>query len=210
MEIIFFDKLDSTQKYLINLVKNGLKKPTMIVANSQSAGIGSRGNSWISDRGNLYFSFFLNISDLATDLKTHSYSIYFAYLLKEILTKLGSKIWIKWPNDFYIGDKKVGGVITNKIDQGVVCGIGINLVNSPSFASNLDIKIDIKDVLNAYIKILNSKILWKQIFSKFLIDFQKSKDFYVNLDNDKISLKDAILCDDGSIFINNKKVYSLR
>ncbi|MFW3328905.1 biotin--[acetyl-CoA-carboxylase] ligase, partial [Aliarcobacter butzleri] len=54
------------------------------------------------------------------------------------------------------------------------------------------------------------KISWKQIFSDFKIEFEKSKKFQTTIDNQKISLESAILNDDGSIQINNKKVFSLR
>ena len=37
------------------------------------------------------------------------------------------KVGLKWPNDLFIGDKKVGGIITQATDKGVVIGIGINV-----------------------------------------------------------------------------------
>ena len=52
----------------------------------------------------IFFSFAIKIDELPTDLKLESASIYFAYLLKETLYELGSCVWLKWPNDFYIDD----------------------------------------------------------------------------------------------------------
>lgn len=56
--------------------------------------------------GNLFFSFVLKRNDLPSDLQIQSASIYFSYILKEVLALEGSKIWLKWPNDFYIDNKK--------------------------------------------------------------------------------------------------------
>ena len=57
---------------------------------------------------------------------------------------------------------------------------------------------------------LEKKILWKQTFSKFRIDFQKSKKFITHMGAQAVSLEGAQLCDDGAILLNEKKVYSLR
>ena len=57
---------------------------------------------------------------------------------------------------------------------------------------------------------VEKQISWKQIFSKLLIEFEKSKKFVATINGKKVPLSEAILCDDGSILINDKKVYSLR
>lgn len=209
--IKYFDEISSTQTALCDLVRNGdVKENFCIVAKSQTMGVGSRANKWQSENGNLYFSFCVEKSSLANDLPLVSASIYFAFIFKEILANLGSQIWLKWPNDFYLNDKKIGGVMTNKIGNFFVCGIGVNLVNSPNFASILDIKIDICDILEKFFKNIEKKIAWKQIFSKFLIEFQKSKNFITHNGGKTIILSDATLCEDGSILINGERMYSLR
>ncbi|MBF6677586.1 biotin--[acetyl-CoA-carboxylase] ligase [Campylobacter sp. RM11259] len=212
MVMEFVDEIDSTQKELCERVKHGIvKEPYCIVAKSQTNGIGSRQNSWISENGNLYFSFCVKKIHLPNDIKDVSVSIYFSCILKEILNEFGSRVWLKWPNDFYINDKKIGGTITTKINDFFICGIGLNLVNCPTNAAFLDITLSANDIVYAFIDRLKKRISWKQIFSKFLIEFQKSREFtFHNENNELISLKNAILCDDGSILINNKRMYSLR
>ena len=74
----------------------------------------------------------------------------------------------------------------------------------------LDINIEQDKLLFNYFKIIENIISWKQIFSLFKIEFQMSKKYETNVDNKKVALKNAILNDDGSIHIENKKVYSLR
>ena len=74
----------------------------------------------------------------------------------------------------------------------------------------LDISINPDVIINKYISKLKHAVSWKQIFSDFKIEFENSRRFRATIDNQKISLKDAILNDDGSVELNNKKVFSLR
>ncbi|MCT7594458.1 biotin--[acetyl-CoA-carboxylase] ligase [Aliarcobacter butzleri] len=211
MKIIRLDEVDSTHKYLKEYIsKNEYTSPLCIVTDLQTQGIGSRGNSWIGKKGNLFFSFALDINSLPKDLPLQSTSIYFTYILKNILKNLGSQVWIKWPNDFYIENKKIGGTITSMSKNLIFCGIGLNLLDVEKEYEKLDIKIDVDEVLKNYFFEIEKKISWKQIFSDFKIEFEKSKKFQTTIDNQKISLESAILNDDGSIQINNKKVFSLR
>ncbi|WP_198305391.1 biotin--[acetyl-CoA-carboxylase] ligase [Arcobacter vandammei] len=211
MKIIRLNEVDSTQTYLKNyIVENGYKNPLCIVTDFQSAGIGSRGNSWTGKKGNLFFSFVLDKNLLPKDLPLQSASIYFTYILKLILKKQGSKVWIKWPNDFYIEDRKIGGTITTLSKDLLYCGIGLNLQEISDEYGALDIKIEQNIILDDYFKEIEKTISWKQIFSLFKIEFQNSKKYKTTVDNQKISLKNAILNDDGSIHIENKKVFSLR
>ncbi|RZV13591.1 biotin--[acetyl-CoA-carboxylase] ligase [Aliarcobacter butzleri] len=211
MKIIRLDEVDSTHKYLKEyILKNEYKSPLCIVTDLQTQGIGSRGNSWIGKKGNLFFSFALDINSLPKDLPLQSTSIYFTYILKNILKNLASQVWIKWPNDFYIENKKIGGTITSMSKNLIFCGIGLNLLDVEKEYEKLDIKIDVDEVLKNYFFEIEKKISWKQIFSDFKIEFEKSKKFQTTIDNQKISLESAILNDDGSIQINNKKVFSLR
>jgi BirA family biotin operon repressor/biotin-[acetyl-CoA-carboxylase] ligase len=106
MEIKYFKTLLSTQTHLIEYIsKNNYNKPLCFVTQNQLQGKGSRNNSWIGKEGNLFFSFVLDIKLLPKDLLIQSASIYFSYILKEILVNYGSKILLKWPNDFYINNK---------------------------------------------------------------------------------------------------------
>ncbi len=211
MKIIVLDQIDSTHKYLKNLIKkDGFTYPTCIATSLQTEGIGSRGNLWKGVRGNLFFSFVLEKKDLPKDLQLQSASIYFSFILKDVLSILGSKIWLKWPNDFYINDKKIGGTITTATQDLIFCGIGLNLIDVEKEYGKLDITIDSELILNQYFKSLEKHSSWKDIFSQFQIEFLKSKKYKATLDNKKISLRNAILNDDGSIEINNKKVFSLR
>lgn len=207
----FVENIDSTQSYLIQAIKlNAIKPPFAIVANSQNSGIGSRNNSWESKSGNLYFSFCVKFDELTDDLPKESASIYFAMIMREFLAQMGSEIWVKWPNDFYLENKKIGGVITNLIGDVLVCGMGVNLVSAPENSTCLDINLTPTKIVYGFFDLLKFKLSWKLIFSKFSVEFEKSRSYTTHSNDGIISLKEAILCDDGSVIINNKKVFSLR
>jgi len=211
LQIHYLESVDSTQTYLKHKLQKGeLKAPVSVSANVQTNGLGSRDNSWSGYKGNLFLSFAIKLSDLPKDLKLESASIYFAYILKDTLEKENSKVFLKWPNDFYIEDKKIGGMITNIVGNNLVCGVGINLVKAPTEFNILDIEIDKKILLTKYFKNLKNNYSWKQIFSKFELEFYGNKFFYTHNNNHKILLKDAKLEEDGSILINDERIYSLR
>ena len=211
MQILSLDRVESTQTYLKELVlENKVSGSLAVVAKTQTDGVGSRDNSWMGLEGNLFLSFCIHVDDLPSDLKIESASIYFSYILKEVLKEFGSKVWIKWPNDFYIDDKKIGGMITNVLKEYLICGVGINIVNSPVNYSKLDIKISIDNLLNKYLKNVKKYYSCMHIFSKYNLEFYLNQKFYTHNNKLKISLENAELQNDGSIVVNGERIYSLR
>jgi len=209
--IHWFDSLESTHQYLIGKLRDGtLLAPCGVGATMQTKGVGSRGNSWVGETGNLFFSFCVEEKQLPFDLPLASVSIYFSVLMKEILEEKGSKVWLKWPNDFYCDEKKVGGMITSKIGAIIVGSIGLNIRIAPENFGTLDIIVTPNTLAEGLIEKVEEKISWKKVFSKYKIEFDQNRNFSFHLDGKLVSLRDAILCDDGSIELENKKVYSLR
>ncbi len=187
-----------------------LYAPICIGASSQTLGKGSRGNNWIGEEGNLFISVAIERSMMPSDLRLESSSIYLAFLMKQLLNSLGSKIWLKWPNDFYLGEKKVGGVITNLVGETLVCGIGINLVSAPENFEKIDIDIVAYDLTKAYSELFKNLPSWKQIFSNYRVEFENSRDFFTHDNNEKVALKRAVLREDGSLECDGQRIFSLR
>ncbi len=214
MEIRYLEEIASTHLFLVDSVRTGkIVPPFAVSAERQTCGVGSRGNSWKGMEGNLFLSFALHEAMLVPDLPKQSMSIYFSYLLKEVLAAFGSRVWLKWPNDFYIGDKKAGGTITAVVRGDiVVCSIGLNLKNAPSEFATLDINIAKKALLEAYFLKIKQHIFWKDIFRKYKVEFLQSTGFqyFDSAAQKKLHLKDAVLQDDGSIIVENRRIYSLR
>ncbi|HIQ27956.1 MAG TPA: biotin--[acetyl-CoA-carboxylase] ligase [Sulfurovum sp.] len=211
MEIKLFETLPSTQKYLIEqLQKNTLEAPIGILALQQDAGVGSRDNEWSGGRGNFFTSIAVKLQDLPKDLSLASASIYFSYIMKQTLVNLGENVWLKWPNDLYMKNEKIGGIITQKVKDTLVCGIGINLKKSQNGYSALQSDISSQFLLDKYLLKLEKFPNWKEIFSEYEIEFEQSREFSVHIENYKKSLVDACLQDDGSLIIEGVRVFSLR
>ena len=211
MEILSFDTLPSTQKYLLeHLEKKTLQAPIAVITTQQDSGVGSRDNSWSGGEGNFFASVAIDIEKLPSDLSISSASIYFSFIMKQTLVSLGENIWLKWPNDFYLNDDKVGGTITQKIQNTLVCGIGINLKNTQNGYRALSGDISPENLLKNYLAALEKFPKWKQVFSEYEIEFELSRKFSVHIENYQKSLSDATLCEDGSLIIEGKRVFSLR
>ena len=214
LEITYLKETTSTHKVLVEGIQSGIfKAPLALSADVQTSGVGSRDNSWQGGDGNLFLSFALKGDKLPADLPRNSLSIYFSYLMKETLSEFGSNLFLKWPNDFYLGDKKIGGTITKVLkDDVVVCSMGINLKTSPENFEIIDINIDKILLIESFFLKLKQDILWKKIFRKYKVEFSKSQRFlyYDEVRKEKVSLKDAKLLEDGSIELNGREVYSLR
>lgn len=148
--IIRLPETKSTNSYAIELLsKERPEEGCVVITDYQTQGKGTDTNTWESEKGkNLTFSLIL-YPKLAADQqfllnKAISLGIY-DFLVKEIP---GLKISIKWPNDLYIEDKKICGiliqnsVIGNKL-QYMVVGIGLN-VNQTLFISNAPNPVSLK------------------------------------------------------------------
>ena len=134
--VIHFKEIDSTNNYLKNSYKL-LDNFTFVVADYQSQGKGRNDRTWVSEEGqNLMFSFL--IKDPALLKKFSALSIISAIEVAKLLESYKFKgVSIKWPNDVFINDKKVCGILLEgQILEYLVVGIGLN-VNQKSFPDGL-------------------------------------------------------------------------
>ncbi len=202
-----FESLPSTQTYLLEKLKNdGLKAPILIWAKNQSAAIGSRGNVWESVKSALTFSLALNASDLPKDLPMQANALYLGFLFKEVLKELGSQTWLKWPNDLYLGDQKIGGVMVNVYKDMRVCGIGVNRVSTKWACLDIGASDDL--IIEGFLKKIEENLFWGEVLSKYALEFHKNNSFSFHNDwGEAVSLRDAGLLEDGRICIKGK-IYS--
>lgn len=135
MKQIHFESIDSTNIYLKNNYKN-LDNLTFISADEQTSGKGRSNRKWISEKGkNLMFSLLIKDEKLINNFK--SLSISSAYTIIKVLEEYGLKdLSIKWPNDVYVKDKKICGILLESISiekiEALIVGIGLN-VNQKEF-----------------------------------------------------------------------------
>jgi len=156
--------VDSTNSYLKEALSNSAPFPegTVIMAEEQFAGRGQASNSWISDPGkNLTFSILLKPVFLQPS-RQFELNKAISLALNDVLNGYFPGLArIKWPNDAYIGDKKIAGVLIENMVQGsqikhCIVGIGLNvnqqqypseLPNATSFYKILQSDVDLTTVL---------------------------------------------------------------
>lgn len=172
-------EVPSTNSYLSELCKKGeVKEYQTVIAENQTAGKGQRGNSWESESGkNLTFS--MVIYPTALEAKNHFLiSMIAAYTVVETLNNYTNDFSIKWPNDIYWRDKKIGGILIENeweasyVTQSII-GIGLN-VNQKQFHSDAPNPVSL-------CQILNTEINLTELYDKLLSNLMKS---YIVLDKD--------------------------
>ncbi|MDZ7830556.1 MAG: biotin--[acetyl-CoA-carboxylase] ligase [Desulfobacterales bacterium] len=103
-----------------------------VVAVSQAAGRGQRHRNWTSPPGNLYAAWrWPGPDSLSTPGWEGLLSLLAGYLLAETLIAKGLSVWIKWPNDLLVKDRKVGGILLEQKHGQTMVGIGINIAGHP-------------------------------------------------------------------------------
>ena len=148
--------MTSTNQYceLLNLDEVG--EFTVIVARSQTAGIGQRGNHWSSEDGkNLTFSLILkpNFLPAADQFRiTQAVSLAVVDTLVPLLPRWQGQIRIKWPNDIYVASSKICGIlVSNRLQhdtlQASIVGIGLN-VNQTRFPDWVPNPVSIAQLLH--------------------------------------------------------------
>ncbi|NNJ56436.1 MAG: biotin--[acetyl-CoA-carboxylase] ligase [Bacteroidia bacterium] len=137
-QIVFLEQIDSTNDFLKKLVKEQqVKEPFCVYTNFQTNGKGQRQNTWQSKKGeNLLVSFLVD-SIKEIRLLPHLNKC-IALGIIEILKSLEIRdVSIKWPNDIYVGDQKIAGILIENVIEGkhikhCVLGVGLN-VNQTEF-----------------------------------------------------------------------------
>ena len=129
--LYWYDTIDSTNTLAKELAKEGAPHGTVIIAGSQTGGRGRMGRSFSSPLGmGVYLSVILRPCCPA-DRLMHLTCAAGVAAMEAIACVTGICPGIKWANDLILGDKKLGGILTelgfsgNMIDYAIV-GIGIN------------------------------------------------------------------------------------
>ena len=153
--LITIQHVDSTNNYLKELTSNSKPVPegTVIMADSQFAGRGQQQNRWHSEPGkNLTFSLLLRPSFLSIAQQFDLTRAISLGIINALEPFLGDKLKIKWPNDIYYEDKKLGGILIENILQGnqiknSVVGIGLN-INQEIFPLDVAKAVSLKQILH--------------------------------------------------------------
>ena len=141
-KVIHIDETDSTNRWLRDYTPPQPTGECVVVTTYQTAGKGCGSNSWESERGkNLTFSMLIHPEGIPANEQfriTEVASVALCETLEHYI--YNNKVEIKWPNDIYVGDRKICGMLIENRLQGncikdSIIGIGLN-VNQREFKSD--------------------------------------------------------------------------
>jgi BirA family biotin operon repressor/biotin-[acetyl-CoA-carboxylase] ligase len=141
MRLIHLAETDSTNRYGRDLAVGSAQEPVVIWTDYQTAGRGCGANTWESERGkNLLFSVVLSPAGITASrqfLISMAMSVAICSVVADVV---GKGVSIKWPNDIYVGDCKLCGILiehqlSGSLIRRSIVGVGLN-VNQQRFLSN--------------------------------------------------------------------------
>ncbi|MCC2676558.1 MAG: birA [Ramlibacter sp.] len=127
-------QLDSTNTELMRRARTGLADPVLLVAEQQTAGRGRLGRAWQSSAGDS-LTFSLGLPLAPADWSGLSLAVGVS-----VAESLHPDIVLKWPNDLWLSDRKLGGILIETASFGegaagaryAVIGVGVNIAPRPA------------------------------------------------------------------------------
>jgi BirA family transcriptional regulator, biotin operon repressor / biotin---[acetyl-CoA-carboxylase] ligase len=117
-------EIDSTNTELMRRARAGQLDPVLLVAERQTAGRGRLGRQWQSDADALTFS-------LGLPLQMADWSGLSLAVGVSVASSLHSDLQLKWPNDIWLHDRKLAGILIETATVGAmryaVIGVGVNV-----------------------------------------------------------------------------------
>ncbi len=141
-DILWYESLESTNSELRKRV-GSLDNLSIVAAKSQTSGRGQGDHKWFSTPDtNLTFSILLKFKP--GELKAVDEQIINSFAtpsIRSFLAEEGVESWVKQPNDIYVGDRKICGILVETVLEGPwviysIVGIGLN-INQENFPDDL-------------------------------------------------------------------------
>lgn len=151
MEIIKVEETTSTNRLAAELATSH-EVPFAVSTRNQTHGRGQRGNSWESAPGeNVTLSIVWHPRDIAASKQfiiSQAVAVAVADMLKIMMPDRSGEIAVKWPNDIYVNDRKIAGILIENSLLGshinrTIIGIGLN-VNQTVFFSDAPNPVSMK------------------------------------------------------------------
>ncbi len=155
LDISVLESIDSTNSWCLQQSKIGKSLPFACFAEQQTQGRGRRGKTWFMSPGsNIAMSVVWSFDTAYQQLILLPLSI--ALAIVETLESFGLQdVQIKWPNDVYVGDKKIAGILietqpvksASKKNTEIVVTVGIGLnYDMSSFDENIRQSLTLTDI----------------------------------------------------------------
>lgn len=197
--IIPFDEVTSTNDIAMNH-ENNYGEGTIITARRQTAGRGQRGNKWENpenEEQNLMFSLVLEPTHIRAEhqfLISEMGALSASDAIGEV-TGSNLRCGLKWPNDLYVSEKKIGGILIEHTLQGEfltrsVIGIGINVGQTefdPSLPNPTSIALELpgsavtpEELLEAFCRAFDSRYIqpMEKLHSDYMERLWRNDGFY--------------------------------
>lgn len=141
------EETNSTNSWA-RLHQNDCDLPFFVYCFKQTAGRGQRGNSWESEPGKNLTGSFVFHPDNFPAARQFLISETVALSVVILLEEFGISAKVKWPNDIYVGDKKICGILVEHMVTGqllslTIAGLGIN-INQDKFLSSAPNPVSMK------------------------------------------------------------------
>ena len=226
-KIVHIDETDSTNSWLKNVQRSTLiaapnsqgenVQRIVVWAEYQTAGRGCGTNRWESERGeNLTFSMLIHPKELPATQQFHL-SMAISLAICDALGQYIGDVSIKWPNDIYWRNGKIGGILIENTLKGniiieSIIGIGLN-VNQRVFKSDApnpvsmwqicehetDREALLKEILEAFERILDSKIR-----EQYLSKLYRRKGYHPYADKEGAFMAEIVTVeDDGHLVLHD-------
>lgn len=146
---IFLTEVESTNNYANQLVlSKAAEHGTVVLAQYQKKGKGQQGNSWESEFGKNMLASFIIFPQFLNAAKQFYISKIVSLAMVDFLKTETNGVSVKWPNDIYIRNKKIAGILIENSVKGnnvssVIIGIGLNL-NQENFISDAPNPVSLK------------------------------------------------------------------
>ena len=218
-KIVHIDETDSTNSWLRKRLAADERSDANLViwAEYQTAGRGCGTNRWESERGeNLTFSMLIHPKELPAMQQFHI-SMAISLAICEAIGQYIGDVSIKWPNDIYWRNGKIGGILIENTLKGSIImesiiGIGLN-VNQRVFKSDApnpvsmwqicehetDREALLKEILEAFERILDSKIR-----EQYLSKLYRRKGYHPYADKEGAFMAEIVTVeDDGHLVLHD-------
>jgi len=183
-QLLIFKIIPSTNTYLLENASQ-LPKPSICLAEQQTAGKGRFGKSWYSPaHANIYLSILWQIPKIKMSLPLEI-SLATGVVIINTIKKwypINNKIGIKWPNDLFYSRRKLAGILVELLttasgDVNIVLGLGLN-INMTTYDDDLVDKInqpytDLQTITGVTI---NRNILIGRLIDSLFVMFKKYKE----------------------------------
>ena len=147
---IALKEVESTNNYAKQLIMSDVEEGTVVLAQFQKNGRGQQGNFWESEADKNMLATIILFPDFLNAAKQFVISKIVSLSLVEFLKSRIKNVSIKWPNDIYVDEKKIAGILIENTINGdklfsSLVGIGLNL-NQEIFLSDAPNPVSLKQI----------------------------------------------------------------